>query len=147
MDITKIEKIHLIDLWKNSCSPSKSIDDFTRIVDNDFPVLTIKLTTNVSVQLSKEDVYYIRLVFGGYINYKKSEISKEEFEELSILQENVINKKNTDIKKEIIKRGEHELATLMQYVKFETITTSTGEPVVINVNNRNEPPNALLYSD
>lgn len=107
-----IEK--LIDLWKRGCNYQLSIDNYERSVDSEYPLYSIKMSDNVSLVISKEDKYFLRLVFSGYLTYKKFEISEEQFQQMEAEHESAIETKQRTLNENAIKRGEYELDVLLQ---------------------------------
>lgn len=104
----------LIDLWERGCNYQLSIDNYERSGDNEYPVYSIKMSDNVSIVISKEDKYRLRLVFSGYLTYKNFEISEEQFQQMESQHEKAIEAKQKVLNSNAVKRGEYELNVLLQ---------------------------------
>lgn len=138
MDISKIEKNHAVILWTGACNINTPIDSFESQVDfstGTFSVCSIKLTPNLSISITLEEKFYIRIIFDEYITYKKFEISKEEFESLCELHQKIVAIINSQIKEKAIQKGKEDLQRIMQFTTepVNTITTTCGEPLTINL--------------
>lgn len=104
----------LIELWYRGCNYQLSIDNYDRSGNNEYPVYSIKMSDNVSIVISKEDKYRLRLIFSGYLTYKNFEISEEQFQKMEAEHEAAIETKQKTLNANAIKRGEYELDVLLQ---------------------------------
>jgi len=114
INVQEITLEKLIELWNKGCQYELSIDNYDRRGDDEYPVYSIKMSDNVSVVISNEDKYVIRLVFSGYLTYKKFELSKEQFQQMEGAHERAISEKQKKLNENAVKRGEYELSVLLQ---------------------------------
>ncbi len=108
----------LITLWEKACNWSLPIDNYEKSGSPEYPIYSIKLSTNVSLVITLEDKHTIRLLFSNFLTYKKFEITPDQFGELSLLHETSINEKQKSFNKELIQKGENELHSLLNASQF-----------------------------
>ena len=113
MNTTELNSEKLINLWKSACSWDLPIDCYDKTGSPDYPIYSIKLSTNVSLIITLEDKHTIRLIFGDYLTYKKFEITSGQFELISLLHETSINEKQKKANQELIQKGEFELKVIL----------------------------------
>ena len=123
-NVKEIQLENVIQKWNEVCNMNIPSESFQRIGDDVSPIYSIKISTNVSFAISKEDKLYFRIVFSGYLTYKKFELNEAQFDELISNHEKAIFEKEAKEKADLIEKCEGEFDMFMQTEKGKAIFES-----------------------
>lgn len=115
--ISNLTAADIVKLWTKGCEWKLNRENY--LIERD--ICSIELTTDLSIILIDESIpeakkYYAMIVFNGYINYQKIEITSEQYMSMIELLQKAITEKDIEIKNNFIKKGQLNLKMLMEVV-------------------------------